>query len=408
MKSFFLFAFLAFFITGNGQTTYTIDYTGESPGTGCNVFGVNKTIDNYIHQTTKGFPSFVANPDYYVNLPCKRNSPISQDGTDYQIIFPFKKDYKYQINAYYKGTITTPNSGELYPVLALTLNSTKKTQNTSTNCSGPQAIDQFDYLAKAASGSGFAWSASPIINTNALTQNYESLSIASIPWEGSATTGVQSIQVRKIQITEIAPAPVVTISNNNISFNTPYQYLEDIDIVGTTPVISSGSYTYEWIIDGGPITPHTNLLDAYYIKVLENNTLLPTATHTVQRKITGSTGVVSYSNALTLPKPSSNIQLSIVDLPGNQKVGADYVAGSNANFTLSNTTPGVKYVWYYYHRYASSQTAFVLGQSPDIGTSYSITVGNYSPGPNALPFYERLMIFGSDGSSGTYYFQIAH
>src|SRR5882757_8397024 len=104
MKLLLLSAFLSCFIIGKGQTTtYTIDYSYKTLGTSCNVFSVNQTVDNYVHQTTIASPNFVGNPDYYINLPCKRNSTTSQSGTEYQILFPFKKGYKYQINAYYRG-----------------------------------------------------------------------------------------------------------------------------------------------------------------------------------------------------------------------------------------------------------------------------------------------------------------
>lgn len=204
MRFFLLSIFLASFVASNAQTNYVIDYAYKNIKTGCNTFSDEIKVDEYTHQTTKGAPNFVGIPDYYVNLPCKRNSIVSQTGTEYQIIFPFKKNYKYQVTVYYKGTLSSPNINEPYPKLALMLNPTKKPKITSTACSGPQSIDGTNYLT-AASGSGFAWPTSAIINTNALTQDYESLSIASIPWESPIATGLQSIQVRKIQITETAP-----------------------------------------------------------------------------------------------------------------------------------------------------------------------------------------------------------
>jgi hypothetical protein len=203
--------FLVCFSIGNAQTTYTIDFAYKSLGTSCNVFSVDKNVDNYIHQTTIGFPNFVGNPDYYANLPCKRNSSTSQVGTEYQILFPFKKGYKYTINAYCRGTIS--NNTEFYPMLAIGLNATKKAQNTSTNCSGPKPISMSGYTYSS-TGSRFAWAASPIITTGELTQDYQSLSVASTPWPSSGATGIQTVQVRKIQITEeivaIPPPPPPT------------------------------------------------------------------------------------------------------------------------------------------------------------------------------------------------------
>lgn len=396
MRIFFLCGFLTCVLFSSGQTTYTIDYIAEPLGSSCNVFGVNQTVDGFVHQSTKGFPNFVGNPDYYVNLPCKRNSVSSQVGTEYQILFPFKQNYKYQVNVYYRGTVASPS--EFYPMITLALNSTKKAQVTSTSCTGPQSTSQTGLWFSGAAGPSFAWGSS-LINSNALPQNYESLTIGSFPWPGSSVTGMQSIQIRQIQITEIPPPPPpVTITNNVISFATPFQYMEDISITGSTPDVSSGTYTYEWVVAPYSMgSPQTSTLNNFAISILQGSSVV-NSSYTLQRKIISSTGVESLSNVLDMPKPTSNIVLSIAELPGNQKNGTKFIAGSAANFTISNPVSGVKYVWYYYHRYAPNNSAVTLVPTPAAGSNYSFTVGSYTGFPSGSPYYDILSVWGSDGS----------
>lgn len=195
------------------STTYSIDYSYETLNANCNVFQTALQVDGFNHESTIGFPTFTGATTYYVNLQCKRNSSSSQVGTEYQIIFPFKKYYKYQINIQAKGTVS--NSNEYYPMVGLKLNEVEKTHNTSGSCTaGPQAIAISDYDATASVGSSLAWNLQPIIDmSSALTKNYESLSIGAIPWPGSAT-GTQSVQVRAIQIVETQvyfPVPPVAV-----------------------------------------------------------------------------------------------------------------------------------------------------------------------------------------------------
>jgi hypothetical protein len=192
----------------NAQTTtYEIDYSYDlGLGASCNVFSAEKTINGFKHQTTKGFPNYIVNTQIgsHINLACKRNSSSSQSGTDYQILFPFKKNYKYQINVYYKSTYA---SGEFSPMIGVRMNATKKTHNTSVSCSGPQSIDFMEYEGQGSAGLSFAWPTTPLISTGVLTQDYESLSIASFPLSAYQATQVQGIQVRTVRIVEIAPPP---------------------------------------------------------------------------------------------------------------------------------------------------------------------------------------------------------
>ncbi|SIO07573.1 hypothetical protein [Chitinophaga niabensis] len=242
------------------QTTYTIDFSYETLNNNCNVFASNVTVDNFVHQSTIGFPKFTGNPDYYVNLPCKRNSQSSQVGTEYQIKFPFKKNYKYQINAYYKGTIATSN--DYYPVLALRLNPTALAHNTATNCApGPGAVS-LNYTGYAVSGSGFAWPQNPIINTpQPLAIDYESLSVAGYPAESPSASGTNAIQVRAIVITEFPPAPtnpVFTLpASVNITCGSASAQQFTITNVNNSTGISAynwdlGSASNGWLYNGTP------------------------------------------------------------------------------------------------------------------------------------------------------------
>ena len=197
-------------------TTYEIDYSYDvGLGSSCNVFSTEKTINGFKHQTTKGTPKYTIDTHNgsHINLACKRNSSSSQLGTDYQILFPFKKDYKYQINVLYKGAYA---SGEFVPIIGLKMNTAKKTHNTSVSCTGAQSIDIGQYQGQGVSGPSFAWSSSPLITTGALTQNYESLSIASLTTQSPLTTQTQEIQVRTVRIVEIAPTPPIpTVANDD-------------------------------------------------------------------------------------------------------------------------------------------------------------------------------------------------
>ncbi|MDA3616006.1 hypothetical protein [Polluticaenibacter yanchengensis] len=188
-------------------TTYQIDYTYKTINTNCNVFSTNTTIDNYIHQTTIGSPKFVGAPSYYIELQCKKKGVNNDLGTEYQILFPFKKGYKYKIMCYFSGSIT--NQNEFYPQLAMTLHKTKKAHSTLTACSGPKTSSLIYNTYFAGSNPGFGWS--PSFETSALDANYESLSVGALPWNGPTITNTQTIKVQKILISEI----LASVANDN-------------------------------------------------------------------------------------------------------------------------------------------------------------------------------------------------
>jgi hypothetical protein len=203
MKRCILIIPVLFFLMNLGiaqSVEHSIDFGYKTLNTSCNVFATGIDVDGRTHQTTIGYPTFSGAPDYLLNLPCRRISQSSETGTEYQILFPFKKGYKYSINVQYSGTVSGAN--ESYPQLALKLNITKKSQQSSTSCGTTQSISPAGYSGYAASGSGLAWASSPIISTGELDKDYESLSVASLPWPSSTSTGNQSIRVRKITITE--------------------------------------------------------------------------------------------------------------------------------------------------------------------------------------------------------------
>ena len=337
--------FLVCFSIGNAQTTYTIDFSYKSLGTSCNVFSVDKNVDNYIHQSTIGFSTFVGNPDYYVNLQCKRNSSTTQVGTEYQVLFPFKKDYKYQINAYYRGTVTS--GSEFYPMLAFGFNTTKKTQNTSTSCSGPQAISSSGYTT-ASTGSNFAWSASPIVSTITLTQNYESLSVGSIPWPNNSATGVQNVQVRKIQITEIPP-PITNDESTGAITLTPSTNVSCVQQTSASfgsATIAQSPY-YENV--GCPFS-NTRIADVWYKFTATNNTHAITVSD-APSGYNRSAELYSYENStfrlvdVTQPLSASSGTITSSGLNVGHVyyvrlvLGSETTQNKNVNLNICVTTP---------------------------------------------------------------------
>lgn len=184
------------------QTTYTIDYTNDyyDPNN-CNVFGARDNFDNRIHQSIIGSPKFSTTYGNSIKLSCYKDGFNNAYGTGYQILFPFKKDYKYKVNIFCRGEVS--NATEFLPFIGISLNQFKR--NVQPYCKSPEKTFPIDYSVTTLSKNNYAWSGE-IINTNPLPFDYESLSIVATPFQNSATN-TQNIYVAKVVIIEIAPLP---------------------------------------------------------------------------------------------------------------------------------------------------------------------------------------------------------
>lgn len=213
----------------------------------------------------------------------------------------------------------------------------------------------------------------------------------------------------------------VTIENNIISFSTPFSYLEDIEISGTTPVVSSGTYTYEWDTDGSlapvvfslhpyssrppRLTAQTSDLNLLKISMpVLNFTFFNNGTY-IRRKIIHSSGLISYSNSLNISKPLNSDVITVQILPTSQIIGTNPLstpgnmilkAGTMAYCEVVNPKPGVKYHWIYRHMFGSSGSSFPLPVEADLGTTFSFNLSSFIH--TGRP--EIVSVIGSDGSEG--------
>lgn len=202
--------------------------------------------------------------------------------------------------------------------------------------------------------------------------------------------------------------PAVPITNNTIAFNTPYVYMENIDIAGSTPTVIGGNYTFEWLVDdrwfaGYNVTTQT--LNSLQVGL---SSILLSGPHFIQRKITSATGEVNLSDKLYLTVPSTTATVNVIELPGNTKVGDNFVRGTVANLTVDNPVPGVKYTWYYNHWFAQANSAYeVLATSTSTNPSFIFTISPTRFPPTGRPIRPELIyVYGSDGTKATYFMYI--
>ncbi|KAA2239074.1 hypothetical protein F0L74_22955 [Chitinophaga agrisoli] len=202
--------------------------------------------------------------------------------------------------------------------------------------------------------------------------------------------------------------PADPISNNTIAFNTPYVYMNNLDVSGSTPAVQTGSYTYYWHFDmGGDVNnpaDYTVIANTVNSLQLAPSNRLINGTYRLTRVITDANGVINTSNELVLTRPSSSIILNVVELPGNTKQGDAFLVGTVAHLGISNPTPGIKYLWYYYHWYIPVNVGYIQLASGE-GTSFDFTLSpTRLPFPNARP--ENIYVWGSDGSTGNFGIQL--
>jgi hypothetical protein len=203
----FMLAFLNFILLfSTAKSQVNIDYSNEGVlSSACNTFSSTPIVDGYTHQSTIGFPTYLAAPQNLISLACsatQSGSTIEYRGTEYQILFPFKKYFSYEITSYFKGVKVQADA--FFPRLGMAVLKTPKNANVALNCVGPQLFDPTQY-SSIESYSVLTNPSGPILTTGWLGDNYQSLLIAALPTQGSVTTGATNIQIRKVTITEKSP-----------------------------------------------------------------------------------------------------------------------------------------------------------------------------------------------------------
>lgn len=256
----FVFAilFLVPFIT---HAQKTIDYTAASLS-GCNVFSSSFTVNDFKHQTTKGFPSYDG-----TNKAVSLRSN-SSGGTEYNItassgiLIKAGATYKIVVNAAGFSDLTN----EPLPVLKIKYNNAGNGSNTSTNCTGPQALTTPAGVQENSVGVSGTFTDYTLLNFVAAADNANLLIAAATLANSSGAT----VLVRKITITETVPQ-AFTLSPTTVSANCGYPVSPTFTVnnpgipnvtqyVWNSPVPSGNG----WLFNGAPavfpITTTTNTL----------------------------------------------------------------------------------------------------------------------------------------------------
>jgi len=187
----------------------TIDYKAWNPASPpCNVFakatnvpatigGSSGTIE---HQTKIGQPTY-STSDTSVLLECKYVSTSSSLGTKYRIAYNFKVGYRYIITVTSAELINTAGF-PTGPYLRLDL--TNSGGGGDTTCFGPQTVNpNLSGNPPAVQYSSIAFQDVQFLFSS-LAATFPTLEVSSIPAKDG---GTNSIRIRKITITEIAPLP---------------------------------------------------------------------------------------------------------------------------------------------------------------------------------------------------------
>lgn len=212
MKIIFI-ALFAVNLQANAQIV--INYETWTGATGCNSFSVATNVPATINgsSTTLSHLSTVGQPQYGttnndIDLAGNTSSTGGYIGTEYRIAYNFKQGYSYAITI---NTRSISNSGA-FPYLRLRLGNTT---GSSPSCNGPQTIDQ--------ATTGNLTQSVPINsgNFNNVSYNFPVISsaaayitVANVP---ILNNGLQTIQIRKITITETASTPTFTLSPTSVT-----------------------------------------------------------------------------------------------------------------------------------------------------------------------------------------------
>lgn len=301
-----LILLFAFTLQATSQTV--INYQTWTAASGCNIFSASTTINNIVHQSTIGQPTYDAT-NHAVSLTGQFNpSTMVYTGTEYRIAYNFKVGYTYSITV---NAQSITNQG-IFPFLRLRLTGST---SASTSCSGAQTIDK-ETTGNLTNSIGVGNTAyvNYAFDFGTLSNAVPYLTVALVPVSGG---GFQTILIRSITITETAPAgPKFALSPISVSkiCGTALTTTFTVNNVNNTPGVTGyvwnlGSTANGWTYNGGAagqfISTPTNTLTltaAACVTTLQN----VTATANI-----GSTGYTT--NTATVVKSNPPMTLSGVD-----------------------------------------------------------------------------------------------
>lgn len=200
---------LAVTIVSFSQTV--INYQTWTGASGCNIFGtstnvpatINGASTNISHLNAIGQPTY-DNSNKSVNLASEIVNGSQNQGTEYRMTVNFKAGYSYNITVN-AARIMSSQSG---PNVLLRLDLNNGGSGNNTQCNGTGSIDANGSGNLKKSNSVTSNSFSDYVFTySALSAAQTYLMVAAIPPAGSV---YQTILIRKITITETAPAAPAT------------------------------------------------------------------------------------------------------------------------------------------------------------------------------------------------------
>src|ERR1700744_5067418 len=196
----------------------TIDYSFVSLSTtSCNVFINGPTVQNYVHQTVYGSPTYNSTQSA-VSLPMNVAPGSAVGVSEYAIAFNFKQGYSYTIQVYASGTAmgTASSPGEVGLGFSTSL---PATNSGSNGCNTFPQVAGSDFSSFAVETVGTSWSwLTNLVTNKRMTQNESYLLVAGLP--SLQTEAFNYVYVRTIVITETGPT--VSISPASVSANCGY------------------------------------------------------------------------------------------------------------------------------------------------------------------------------------------
>jgi hypothetical protein len=257
MKKSIIF-FLSLTLSFNLRAQTIIDYQTLA-ASGCNIFasstaipattnGANVTL---AHLTTIGTPTYSGGTDKAVVLQCKaeidaNGNTIGYKGTEYRISFTFKQNYSYTIKV---NAACITNSGS-----SAILRLANTGGNGNTTCTSFGNVDPNGTGVNKAMTAGITFTDYDY-SFPAFAIQQSNLFVSAIPPIGS---GVQTILIRKITITETAPSSSFTLTPTtvNATCGTSASQTFTVTNVNNSPVTSYdwdlGSSTNGWLYLGNP------------------------------------------------------------------------------------------------------------------------------------------------------------
>lgn len=367
-----LFLYLGIFIIEaplHAQTTATkiIDYTTWSTNN-CNAFSSATTISGLVHLTNAGQPTYKAQ-DNAISMECGYYGSSAPKGAIYEIGYNFVAGHNITIS------IEAAAIGNSYfPVIYTVL--TSGFTGANAGCNGPGGITP-------PSGSPPNVASNSVISTTftslpfgfgPLTAGYSKLLIYAAPDQSSMTTSAtQWIEIRKITITDVTPAPPPTFSisatgSNSVPCGGVADKVFTIQNHYNTPNVTSyvwhlnntsgGSATNGWRYNGAP-APNT-------ITTTSNTLLLSTVCGT-DRAFVSATAVVgsnSYNTTntidLSFPLPTNFVISGPDNYNSTALPGAQYSLYPQGGIPTGDAYCNSTYTW------STNNTAFYKTSQSDI------------------------------------------